>query len=167
MLPFISCMFFFYNIYDIHHSKNSDSFRECSQHNIWGNLKIKLLDTSFWPMLASKPEQYRGRFLTKNSLLDCDFAVIPMFQGWRIFFLFLFFQIKFSINVFLLLVINIGGLELLRKPLSSWRAICEYPLLNYGGDAMLIVNNCLFFPKKHQKIESFEEPIPFHLEGPG
>ena len=24
-----------------------------------------------------------------------------------------------------------------------------------------------FSPKKHQKIESFKEPIPFHLEGPG
>ena len=145
MLPFIFVCFSFVIFMIIHHSENSNSFWECSQCSIWGNLKIKLLDTSFWPMLASKPEQYRGRFLTKNSLLDCDFAVIPMFQGWRIFFLFLFFQIKFSINVFLLLVINIGGLELLRKPLSSWRAICEYPLLNYGSDALLIVIGYFMF----------------------
>ena len=54
-------------------------------------------------------------------------------------FLYLFFQIKFRIGVFPLLVITIGGLESSRNPLSSCRAIREYPLLIYGGDAMLIV----------------------------
>ena len=49
------------------------------------------------------------------------------------------------INVFLLLVITIGGLELLRNLLSSWRAIREYPLVNYGGDAMLVVIKYFMF----------------------
>ena len=138
MLPFISCMFFFYNFYDIHHSENSNPFWECSQHNIWGNLKIKLLDTSFWRMLASKPKRYRGRFLTKNSLLDCDFAIIPMFQGWRIFFIFIFSN-KIYNQHFSFVSNNHWRLGIVEKPAEFMRAICEYPLLNYGSDAMLIV----------------------------
>jgi hypothetical protein len=48
--------------------------------NIWGNRKIKLLDTTFWQTLTDDPARYRDGFRDKNNLLECDFAVIPMFD---------------------------------------------------------------------------------------
>jgi hypothetical protein len=37
------------------------------------------LDTSVWQTLTKDSNRYRDGFKKKNDILDCDFAVIPMF----------------------------------------------------------------------------------------
>ena len=67
-------------LFYLHVKCNRDSFLQCASRNIWGNLRIKLFDTSLWNMLSNNPGRYHGRFLEKNNFLDCDFAIIPMFK---------------------------------------------------------------------------------------
>jgi hypothetical protein len=57
-----------------------DCFQDCARRNIWGGRKIILMDTTFWDKLTTHPDRYRDGFKEKNNLLDCDFAVIPMFK---------------------------------------------------------------------------------------
>jgi hypothetical protein len=59
--------------------QSRDCFQDCVQRNVWGNRRIKLLDTTFWEQLAKDPDRYRDGFRKKNNLLECDFAVMPMF----------------------------------------------------------------------------------------
>jgi hypothetical protein len=59
---------------------NRDCFQDCAQQNIWGNRKIKLLDTTFWQQLSQDPDRYRDGFRKKNNLLEYDFVVMPMFD---------------------------------------------------------------------------------------
>ena len=40
----------------------------------------KLMDTTFWEKLSQDPGRYRDGFMKKNNLLECDFAVMPMFK---------------------------------------------------------------------------------------
>lgn len=61
---------------------NSDWFRNCFSKNVWGNLKIHLLDTTFWTQLSVEPERYGERFRTKLGLLEYDYVVMPMFSEW-------------------------------------------------------------------------------------
>jgi len=58
---------------------NRDSYLENSSKNIWGNLKIKLLDTAFWSQLANNPDAYHDRYRAGLNLLGYDLAVMPMF----------------------------------------------------------------------------------------
>jgi hypothetical protein len=57
---------------------NRDCHQDCLRRNIWGNLKIKLLDPTFWQCLSKTPEKYGDRFQKKLNLLDFDFAVMPI-----------------------------------------------------------------------------------------
>lgn len=77
-------VYLFYQCYN-HLKSKRDCFRCCASRNIWGNLKIKLFDTSIWEMLSNEPEKYFDRFMAKNNFMECDFAVIPMFEGWENF----------------------------------------------------------------------------------
>jgi hypothetical protein len=61
--------------------KHRDSFRDCAQRNIWGNLKIQMLDTPFWSQLTEDPDRFGERFRTRVNLLEHDFVVMPMFEG--------------------------------------------------------------------------------------
>jgi len=60
---------------------SSDCFQDCVSRNVWGAMKIKLLDTSFWGILPDSPEKYGDRFQKKLNLLDYNFVVMPMFKG--------------------------------------------------------------------------------------
>jgi hypothetical protein len=59
--------------------KHRDSIRDCTQRNIWGNLKIKLLDTPFWSQLSEDPDRFGERWRTRVNLLEHDFVVMPIF----------------------------------------------------------------------------------------
>lgn len=56
-----------------------DSYQQHSKQNDWGNLKITLLDTSFWPKMSVEPDAYRERYRAKVDLVGYDFVVMPMF----------------------------------------------------------------------------------------
>lgn len=56
-----------------------DSYRKYSSKNIWGTLRIRVLDTTFWQKLLVNPEQYHSRVRAKIDLVSCDFAVMPIF----------------------------------------------------------------------------------------
>jgi hypothetical protein len=56
-----------------------DSYLKNSSKNIWGNLKITLLDTTFWPTMSNDPNKYHDRYRAKVDLLSHDFVVMPMF----------------------------------------------------------------------------------------
>ena len=72
---------FFFSPLVPHISKHiSDCFRDCTRRKIWGNKKIKLLDTMFWQQLSKDPDLYKDGYRRKNNLLECDFAVMPMFD---------------------------------------------------------------------------------------
>jgi hypothetical protein len=60
--------------------QNRDCFQDCVERNIWGKQKIKLLDTTFWETLTKDSGRYKGKFRKNNDILDCDFAVMPMFE---------------------------------------------------------------------------------------
>ena len=55
-------------------------FRHFASQNIWGELKILLLDTTFWSQLSSDPDRYGEKFRQKLNLLDNDFVIMPMFE---------------------------------------------------------------------------------------
>jgi hypothetical protein len=57
-----------------------DCYRDCASRNLWGNLRIKLFDTTFWQKMSQEPDRYRDGWMTKNNLLECDFAVLPIFE---------------------------------------------------------------------------------------
>jgi hypothetical protein len=59
---------------------SSDCFQDGVRRNVWGAMKIKLLDTSFWGILSDSPEKYGDRFQKKLNLLDYNFVVMPMFK---------------------------------------------------------------------------------------
>jgi len=59
--------------------KRRDCYEDCKRRNIWGSLKILLLDTTFFSKLSKKPEDYNARFRAKVNLLEYDFVVMPMF----------------------------------------------------------------------------------------
>jgi hypothetical protein len=61
---------------------NRDWFQDCSRQNIWGNLKIQLLDTFFWAHVSQDPERYGERLMSNLSLLEYDFLLMPMFNSW-------------------------------------------------------------------------------------
>jgi len=48
--------------------------------NIWGNNVIRLLDTTFWTSLSTKPKKFNKKFRERVNLLECDYAVMPMFS---------------------------------------------------------------------------------------
>ena len=60
--------------------QHRDSFREFGQRNTWGNLKIQLLDTSFWPLVTDYPERFTEGYRARVNLLEHDFVVMPMFE---------------------------------------------------------------------------------------
>ena len=60
--------------------KHRDSFRECEKRNLWGNLKIQLLDTPFWPLVTEYPERFTEKYRSRVNLLEHDFVVMPMFE---------------------------------------------------------------------------------------
>jgi hypothetical protein len=59
-----------------------DSFHDCAHRNIWGNMKIQLLDTTFWPHLTEDPERFGERYRTRVNLLEYDFVVMPIFEAY-------------------------------------------------------------------------------------
>jgi hypothetical protein len=59
----------------------SDCFEDCLSRNVWGVMKIKLLDTSFWGLLSKTPENFGAKYQKKLNLLDYDFLVMPMFKS--------------------------------------------------------------------------------------
>ena len=59
---------------------NRDCFRDCDSRGVWGNLKIKLLDTMVWQKLREKPEYFHERYQAKANLLESDFVLMPMFD---------------------------------------------------------------------------------------
>ena len=59
---------------------NSHWYQDCQEQNIWGNVKICLLDTIFWPKFSTEPENFRERSRRKINLLEYHFAVMPMFE---------------------------------------------------------------------------------------
>ena len=59
---------------------NRDSFKDCQGKNVWGGMKIQLLDTVFWSSLSVNPEKYKKKYRNRVKLLECDFAVMPMYQ---------------------------------------------------------------------------------------
>ena len=74
-------VFFFFSPLVPHISKHiSDCFCDCTRRKIWGNKKIKLLDTMFWQQLFKDPDLCKKGYQRKNNLLECDFAVMPMFD---------------------------------------------------------------------------------------
>jgi hypothetical protein len=79
----VRSIYLFFDL-DLHlPNRNSDAFQEYAGRDIWGNRKIKLFDTTFWEKLSKDPDRYRDGFMKKNNLLECDFAVIPMFKLYR------------------------------------------------------------------------------------
>jgi hypothetical protein len=70
--------FFVISLSELYHGR--DCFQDCESRGIWGKTKIKLLDTLFWQKLSKDPEQYHERCRSKVNLLDCDYAVIPIFE---------------------------------------------------------------------------------------
>ena len=54
--------------------------RMCPVENIWGNVKIKLLDTIFWTKLSATPDGYNEKYRKKTNLIDYDFVIMPMFR---------------------------------------------------------------------------------------
>lgn len=70
----------FVSLYMIHYEWHRDYFRLYSGRNIWGNLKIKLLDTLIWPQLRDDPDRYDEQYRKKQKLVEYDFLVIPMFE---------------------------------------------------------------------------------------
>jgi hypothetical protein len=60
--------------------KHRDSFRDCAQRNIWGNLKIQLLDTAFWAQLSEDAEMFVERYRARVNLLEYDFVLMPIFE---------------------------------------------------------------------------------------
>ena len=58
-----------------------DSFHDCTRRNIWGNMKIQLLDTTFWPHLTEDIERFVERYRTRVNLLEYDFVVMPIFEA--------------------------------------------------------------------------------------
>lgn len=61
--------------------RNRDSFDDCVKKNVWGDLKILLLDTIFWATLSVNPEKYNEKYRSRVKLLECDFVVMPMFES--------------------------------------------------------------------------------------
>jgi hypothetical protein len=53
-------------------------FSSYSSKNIWGNLKIKLLDSTFWALITKEPYKFNKKFRDKYKLLEYDFVVVPM-----------------------------------------------------------------------------------------
>lgn len=56
-----------------------DSYRDHSMKKTWGNLKITLLDTNFWPKMSEDPNEYHERYRTRVDLVGYDLVVMPMF----------------------------------------------------------------------------------------
>jgi hypothetical protein len=56
-----------------------DFYQNAASENIWGNVKIKLLDTIFWTKLSATPDGYNEKYRKKTNLIDYDFVVMPMF----------------------------------------------------------------------------------------
>jgi hypothetical protein len=69
-------------------NKNFHSLSELSRHwfrhygslKIWGNTKILLLDTTFWPQLSSNPEKFTEKWRSKIDMVNYDYVVMPMFE---------------------------------------------------------------------------------------
>lgn len=60
--------------------KHRDFFRYSDQKITWGNLKIQLLDTTFWAQLSQHPDKFVQGFQSRVNLLKYDFVVMPMFE---------------------------------------------------------------------------------------
>jgi hypothetical protein len=58
----------------------SDCFLDCQRRNIWGNLKITLLDSAVWSKLSKDPGSFGKRFRSKIKMLEYDFVIMPMFE---------------------------------------------------------------------------------------
>jgi hypothetical protein len=71
-------IFSFLFVFSEFHRHHFDKF---SRQNIWGNCKIRLLDTLFWPIMREDPQRYNERFRAKVDLATYDFVVMPMFES--------------------------------------------------------------------------------------
>lgn len=60
---------------------NRHWFEHYSSQNIWGKLKIVVLDTSFWTLNSKEPERYREGYRKKLNIMEYDFVVMPMHVG--------------------------------------------------------------------------------------
>jgi hypothetical protein len=58
---------------------SSDCFQDCVHRDVWGTLKIKLLDTTFWASYSNNPDRYGERLRNKLNLFEYDFVVMPLF----------------------------------------------------------------------------------------
>jgi len=56
-----------------------DSYFKYSAKNAWGNLKVTLLDTTFWSSMSVDPDKYHERYRAKVNLVGYDYVVMPMF----------------------------------------------------------------------------------------
>ena len=87
--------------------------------NVWGEAKVKLLDTTFWESLSKIPSKYVEKQCKKLGLLECDYAHVRKVTN------FLFIK-KIMIDHRLSYSASIGGWELWRIPTSSWREKCMF-----------------------------------------
>jgi hypothetical protein len=56
-----------------------DSYQKYRDQQVWGGLKITLLDTRVWQKLSAEPEAYKAKYRRNIDLLSYDFVVMPMF----------------------------------------------------------------------------------------
>jgi hypothetical protein len=78
----VSSIPFFYLFFNYSYDNNSHSFRDCAGRNIWGNMKIKLMDTMFWQQMTEDLEKYHERYRMKQNLVEYDLVVLPMYGGY-------------------------------------------------------------------------------------
>ena len=71
---------FFLNSSITQTKRNSNFFHVCADRKIWGSLEVKLLDNSFWENLSLESEKYSLKYQNRLKLMECDSAVMPMFQ---------------------------------------------------------------------------------------
>lgn len=102
-------------ISQLHLNVHRHFYSDFLKRNVWGEVKVELLDTTFWESLSRNPSKYSEKQRKKQGLVECDFAIMPMFGGLWIS------SSQRSLLIQILYSAIIGGWELWRSPTSSWR----------------------------------------------